>query len=66
MENQCETVDEGDCSQCIHHWLINSTNLGVCKKCGESRQFCGTWSATIPKGSWGSKSRTMQHNVPKV
>jgi len=26
-------------STCTHHWLINSTNFGVCKFCQEERQF---------------------------
>jgi hypothetical protein len=66
MGNEYETVHDGDYCKCVHHWLINSTNLGVCKKCGESKQFCGTWSAMAPKGAWGSRARTAQHNVPKA
>jgi len=26
-------------NQCVHHWLIDSENVGRCKKCSEVRDF---------------------------
>lgn len=25
--------------KCIHHWIIDSCNVGLCKYCGEVRDF---------------------------
>jgi len=25
--------------KCIHHWIIDSNNIGTCRKCGEVRDF---------------------------
>ena len=25
--------------KCIHHWIIDSLNIGTCRKCGEVRDF---------------------------
>jgi hypothetical protein len=61
--NEYETVHDDDCRECIHHWLINSVNLGVCKKCGESKQFSGTWSAASIQRPWGRSSGKVQHNA---
>ena len=64
MDNECEATHDDDCKQCIHHWLIDAINLGVCKKCGESRQFCSTWSAATIQKTWGRKSGKVQHDAP--
>ena len=42
MENEREQFN-GDGKECIHHWLIDARNFGVCKKCGTSKQFCSSW-----------------------
>ena len=26
-------------SKCIHYWIINSEQYGVCKRCGKEKQF---------------------------
>ncbi len=59
MGNECEPVHDDDCKQCIHHWLIDQRNLGVCRKCGASKQFSGSWSA-----GWGNRSSKVQLSVP--
>ena len=59
MGNECEIVHDDDCKQCIHHWLIDQGNLGVCKKCGASKQFSCSWSA-----GWGNRSSKVQLSVP--
>lgn len=25
--------------QCVHHWIIDEHGIGICKKCGEVRDF---------------------------
>jgi hypothetical protein len=61
MGNGRETVHDDDCQECIHHWLIDKRNFGVCKKCGDSKQFC-CWSEAVSYR--GTKSNKDQHNVP--
>ena len=60
MENGRETVHNDDCQECIHHWLIDEKNFGVCKKCGASKQFCGSWNTR----GWGNRSSKVQPSVP--
>ncbi|GAH26691.1 unnamed protein product [marine sediment metagenome] len=33
-----ETVEE---TKCIHHWIIDSDNTGICKYCKEVKNFSG-------------------------
>ena len=63
MVDERETVHDDDCQQCVHHWLINSKNLGVCKKCGESKQFCCWWEAASHQKARGFRSRKVQHDI---
>jgi len=64
MGNERETVHNDDCKQCIHHWLIDERNFGVCKKCGAGKQFSCSWSATSIQKAWGNKSNRVQYSVP--
>jgi hypothetical protein len=43
-------------SSCIHHWLINSENIGKCKYCSEKKSFLNWNEATIAK-SVNSKNK---------
>jgi len=63
MGTEYQAVHDDDCIQCIHHWLIDAMNLGVCKKCGESKHFCSTWSATSIQNAWHRRSGKVQHSV---
>lgn len=65
MENKHVTAHDSDGEVCIHHWLINERNFGVCKKCGESKQFSsGSWyDASIRKNSQ-TKSGKLPQGVP--
>jgi len=51
-----------DCKECIHHWLIDESNAGVCKKCGASKQVCSSWG-TVQK-SWYAGGSKVHHVVP--
>jgi hypothetical protein len=63
MQNKREQF-EGDGRECIHHWLIDASNFGVCKKCGTSKQFC-SWlsSASIQRGLYPRSGGQVQHGV---
>ncbi len=61
MKNKLEQFI-GDGKECIHHWLIDERNSGVCKKCGVSKQFSGSWG-NIQK-SWHAGASKMPHVVP--
>ena len=63
MGDEYEIVHDDDCIQCIHHWLIDAMNLGVCKKCGESKQFCCWSEASSYQMARGIRYRKVQHNV---
>jgi DNA-directed RNA polymerase subunit M/transcription elongation factor TFIIS len=62
MENEHMTAHDSDGEMCIHHWLINERNFGVCKKCGESKQFSsGSWyDASLKKTSQTKSSKVTQ------
>jgi hypothetical protein len=66
MANESEPAGAEECTQCIHHWLIDEKNLGVCKKCGESKQFSNTWSAASIQKAWGSRAGKAQPGDPGV
>jgi hypothetical protein len=63
MQKEYETLHDDDSGGCIHHWLISSVNLGVCKKCGESKQFCSWWEAASLQLGRGIRSSKVQHNA---
>jgi len=51
-----------DGKECIHHWLIDERNFGVCKKCGVSKQFCNSWG-TVQR-SWYGRPVSVHPVVP--
>jgi len=63
MENKCKTDHDDDCKECIHHWLIDARNFGVCRKCGDSKQFCSWPEAAIYQRARGIRSSKVQHSV---
>jgi hypothetical protein len=63
MENKCKTDHDDDCQQCIHHWLIDARNFGVCRKCGDSKQFCSWPEAASYQRASGIRSGKVQHSV---
>jgi len=50
MEDVQKTVCDGQPEACVHHWLIDEKNYGVCKKCGVVKRFSSTWD-------WGGSQR---------
>jgi hypothetical protein len=58
MRNNQEQFN-GDGKGCVHHWLIDAGNLGVCKKCGVSKQFCNSWCAI--QRSWHAGASNVRH-----
>jgi hypothetical protein len=66
MGNELETVHEEVIEECIHYWLIDGKNFGVCKKCGEAKQFCSSWNATSVQKGWSNRSGKAQANAPEA
>jgi hypothetical protein len=63
MENERGQFNDNG-KECIHHWLINATNFGVCKKCAASKQFCGSWNTASVQSVLYPRSGKVQHGVP--
>ncbi len=51
MEDVQGTVYDDQPKACVHHWLIDEKNLGVCKKCGVVKRFSSAWE-------WGGSQRS--------
>jgi len=63
MGNERETVHKENCNECIHHWVIDQRNFGICRKCGAGKQFLHSWSAVGIQKAWGNTSSKSKHNV---
>jgi hypothetical protein len=50
MEDVQGTVYDDQREECVHHWLIDEKNYGVCKKCGVVKRFSNAWD-------WGGSQR---------
>ena len=62
MENErVQFKDDG--KECIHHWLIDASNFGVCKKCAASKQFCGSWDTASARRGLHLGSGKVRHGV---
>lgn len=42
----------GESNGYAHHWIIDDRNLGVCKKCGDRRQFPNVWLGQTISCDW--------------
>ena len=54
MEQQQSPASHDQGQSCVHHWIIDPTNYGVCKKCGSTQQF-RSWSQAAT--SWYGYSK---------
>ncbi len=62
MDDDKGTVYDDQREACVHHWLIDEKNLGVCKKCGVSKQFSSSWG-NVQK-SWYARAGKVPLVVP--
>jgi hypothetical protein len=46
------TLYSDEDNSCVHHWLIDAENIGVCKKCSSVRQFRGWWDVAAIRKGW--------------
>lgn len=47
-------------ADCAHHWVLNDTNHGVCKRCGAERQFSPPYYAD----KWGGAPMVVPKRQP--
>jgi hypothetical protein len=50
---------------CVHHWIINAENLGVCKKCGSAKQFSGWCDAALIRKAWSRNKDNAEDAVSR-
>jgi hypothetical protein len=55
MEDVQGTVYDDQREACVHHWLIDEKNYGVCKKCGVVKRFSSAWDWGGSQRAWASK-----------
>lgn len=63
MSTRNQENDKSTAADCKHHWKIGSPNgsvsRGVCRHCGESREFATGWGSGMmrrnPRASKSSK-----------
>jgi hypothetical protein len=39
MDAECGPTSLHECKNEAHYWVLDGKNLGVCKKCGATKQF---------------------------
>jgi len=53
--------------QCAHHWLIESSNdptsFGMCKHCGEIREFFNDWKTLCINSNHASGDDNAQRHI---
>ena len=48
---------------CIHHWIIDVKNAGICKKCGDTHQFCNSWEQASRGNTWTRNSGNTRNDT---
>ena len=56
MEQEQSPASSDPDQPCVHHWVIDQSNLGVCKKCGSVRQFCRSWEQAVSRFAWSTRA----------
>lgn len=51
---------------CIHHWIIDVKNLGICKKCGDMHQFCSSWEQAANGRTWTRSYGNARSSIPNA
>jgi len=64
MSYESEAAQDDGLNDCVHYWLIDGKNAGICKKCGASRQFPLSWSPLSMQNAWSHKSTKIQPTAP--
>lgn len=53
-EHEIETAPEEQKTKCSHYWIIETahgpTSKGVCKYCGEEKEFLNAWQDSLWEG----------------
>jgi hypothetical protein len=62
MDNERGQLND-DGKECIHHWLLDERNFGICKKCAARKQFCGWWDAASVQRGLHLGSGKVRHGV---
>jgi hypothetical protein len=58
------SCDQGQ--SCVHHWMIDQTNHGVCKKCGSAQQFRNWAQAATSWYGYNKKAKESSGGVAHV
>lgn len=63
MEDGHRPIPDKAGEECVHHWLIDEKNFGVCKKCGANKQFqSSSWyDSSIKKNAYNRSAKAPQH-----
>ncbi len=63
-KRRIDTVGTESCQTCRHHWMIeyaqDATSKGVCRLCGEERQFNNNLQTTAERDKAARQPRPQQ------
>jgi hypothetical protein len=65
VENEYEPVPSEQSKACVHHWIIDAENRGVCKKCESVKQFSNWWDAALVRKAWSRNQNSAGDAVPE-
>ena len=65
MENITSVANNSDYQKCIHHWFIDEKNFGICKKCGDRKQFSNSWTAAGNHRAWAGRPDKAVNKEPE-
>jgi len=58
MEHNDGTLGCDEKNGCIHYWIIDQLNYGVCKKCGAEKHFPNTYGQILKWKSRKTESKS--------
>ena len=65
MQQEYDTPSTKQGEICIHHWIIDVKNLGICKKCGTEHQFCSSWEQYTSSKMWTRSYGNARAGTPR-